>query len=1001
MADVASLAVALHLNRATFNSQFADAMRQADGNAQQFNKKAQADAAKTEAAFKGIGVGVKAADAEFSKLDKRIEKLGSARLTGLDEMRNVLANLSAGSGVTGSNFTTAAISALTEGMSTALTSSTQSLELQRQAQIAASQAAVDGAQASINNARTLREEALARQKAAVQTIQAAQAEREKAFSLDEYYAKQAEVNKQYGITASYEAEHAKNARTISEANIAEARGKKSLAEAAKEVLAADIAESDAKRTLTTSTRTLATASQELTFRQRAAAAAAGTLRGALALVGGPVGIGIMAIAGAVTMLYSSFAKSQETIDGYSNALFKSGQQSIMSVQYLQSLQSQLGDTDGAVKAITASVSAGFGGEMLDRVAGLGARMEELGQSSGDLVSMLTNLQGDPVQAMEKLNNQGIQLNATFIDQIVTLQRQGRESEATALLQKQAMAELEKQIKDQEDKVDGLKGAWKSLKDYVSSAFKTMGDAQMATAQAQASALGINLTPSPDPAIKQREEVERLRKEQEKLRKDTTARLKDENTIQGLLASGVTKEKQRADALAVLNRTLKKGTEEYAQALRGIDKLYGDRQKSGPKPAAYKDDQATQRLQSLREQESILRQQNQQTVNLTGSERKLLQFNQEIADLKAKKILTAGQRSILNAEQELRAQLNINVQLEKANVQRQLSLKMQQENNELYRSTIQLQAEMDANVARMTMSSAAYDQMAKEQQVRSKFAKLREDADRDLKPVNPTIYKARTAALNAEEQKQLSIVRKGAQEKAKVEGSWTEGLRAGLREWGTDATNVYAQVRDTTINAMDGMANSIWQMASRGKSSFKEMALSIVDDIGQMITKMIIFQGIQSAGKAMSGSGIGVIADFGSFLSGFSGGGYTGDGGKYEIAGPAHKGEWVVPQEVVKKPGMLSFLNQLTYGSGYANGGLVGAPSGALPMSSQSQGVAGGITVNIPLQVINGNGNQAQSGKQSENGIAQMKQQIVQVVMSTLDKEMGNGGMIDVKLRSMR
>lgn len=996
MADVASLAVALHLNRATFNSQFADAMRQADGNAQQFNKKAQADAAKTEAAFKGIGVGVKAADAEFSRLDKRIEKLGSLRLTGLDEMRNVLANLSAGSGVTGSSFTTAAISALTEGMSTALTSSTQSLELQRQAQIAASQAAVDGAQASINNARTLREEALARQKAAVQTIHAAQAEREKAFALDEYYAKQAEVNKQYGITASYEAEHAKNARTISEANIAEARGKKSLAEATKEVLAADIAESDAKRTLTTSTRTLATASQELTFRQRAAAA--GTLRGALALVGGPVGIGIMAIAGAVTMLYSSFSKSQETISGYSNALFKSGQQSIMSVQYLQSLQSQLGDTDGAVKAITASVNAGFGGEMLDRVAGLGARMEELGQSSGDLVSMLTNLQGDPVQAMEKLNNQGIQLNATFIDQIVTLQRQGRESEATALLQKQAMAELEKQIKDQEDKVDGLKGAWKSLKDYVSSAFKTMGDAQMATAQAQASALGINLTPSPDPAIKQREEVERLRKEQEKLRKDTADRLKAENTVQGLMAAGVTKEKQRADALAALNRTLKKGTEEYAQALRGIDKLYGEKQK---KPAAYKDDQATQRLQSLREQESVLRQQNQQTVNLTGSERKLLQFNQEVADLKAKKILTAGQRSILNAEQELRAQLNINVQLEKANVQRQLSLKMQQENNELHRSTIQLQAEMDANVARMTMSSAAYDQMAKEQQVRSKFAKLREDADRDFKSVNPTIYKAKTAALNAEEQKQLSIVRNGARDKAQVEGSWTEGLRAGLREWGADATNIYAQVRDTSVNAMDGMANSIWQMASRGKSSFKEMALSIIDDIGQMITKMLFFQSIRSAGSAMSGSGIGILADFGGFISGFSGGGYTGDGGKYEVAGPVHRGEWVVPQEVVKRPGMLSFLNQLTYGSGYANGGLAGAPSGPLPMSGESQRAAGGITVNIPLQVVNSNGNPEQSGKRSESGIAQMKKQIVQIVLSTLDKEMGNGGMIDVKLRSMR
>ncbi len=369
-------------------------------------------------------------------------------------MRNVLANLSAGSGVTGSSFTTAAISALTEGMSTALTSSTQSLELQRQAQIAASQAAVDGAQASINNARTLREEALARQKAAVQTIQAAQAEREKAFALDEYYAKQAEVNKQYGITASYEAEHAKNARTISEANIAEARGKEH-GRSHKEVLAADIAESDAKRTLTTSTRTLATASRADVPAARSGGG--GNTAWRPALVGGPVGIGIMAIAGAVTMLYSSFSKSQETISGYSNALFKSGQQSIMSVQYLQSLQSQLGDTDGAVKAITASVNAGFGGEMLDRVAGLGARMEELGQSSGSGLDAHESA-GRSCPGDGEAEQSGNSAKRDVYRSDSHAAAPGQESEATALLQKQAMAELEKQIKDQEDKVDGLKGA---------------------------------------------------------------------------------------------------------------------------------------------------------------------------------------------------------------------------------------------------------------------------------------------------------------------------------------------------------------------------------------------------------------------------------------------------------------------------------------------------------------------------------------------------------------
>lgn len=112
------------------------------------------------------------------------------------------------------------------------------------------------------------------------------------------------------------------------------------------------------------------------------------------------------------------------------------------------------------------------------------------------------------------------------------------------------------------------------------------------------------------------------------------------------------------------------------------------------------------------------------------------------------------------------------------MQRQLSLKMQQENNELHRSTIQLQAEMDANVARMTMSSAAYDQMAKEQQIRSNFAKKRADLEKSSASMGSAFYKSQSDVLDKEEQKQLSIVRNGARDKAQVEGSWTEGYAPG-------------------------------------------------------------------------------------------------------------------------------------------------------------------------------------------------------------------------------
>lgn len=987
-ADVASLAVALHLNSASFKSQFADAMRTADSSAQQFNRKVQTDNQKTRQSFEGLGKGITGLDADFNKLGRTVDK----RLTGLDEMRGLLANISAGSTVAGSSITTALVSALSEGMSTALENSISGLKSQRQAQIEFTQAQISAAQGSIENARQLRAEAIEKQNIAVKTIEAARADRERAFALDEHFAKQAEVNKQYGLAVSYEAEHVKNARTIQEANLAEAKAKGSLAEATKTVLAADIAESAGKQQLATSTRQLAVASQELSLGQRAAAASAGLLRGAMAMVGGPVGLAVIAVAGAVTAIYSAYSNSEAVIKGYTQALQKSGQQSVMSVMYLQNLTSSLGDSDRAVKAVTASVSAGFGGNMLEQVASLGTRMEEIGQSSDDLVAMLSSLKGDPLQALQKLTDQGILLNGSMIDQIVTLERQGKTSEATALLQQAAMNDLDTKLKEQESNVGGLKSAWKSLKDLVSDAFKTMGDAHIATAQAMAAGAGVDLDTTPDPAIKQREEAEKLYQAQKKQREEISKRLKDENTLAGLLKAGTSREKERADAVALVNANFTKGTAEYTQAMRGIDKMYAEQKKTREK--AYSDDAATTRLNQLRQEEAALRSQNEQTETLTQSEKKLAQFNQEIADLKEKRILTAGQRSILAQETELRHQLEINASLDKANQQRKIGLQIQEQNQELYRSTLQLQQEYANRVAQMTMSSDAYDQMVAEQQVQERFAKLREERDKTITDHSSEQYRKQTELLENEEQKQLDVVRSGAERKKQVEGSWYDGMKKGLTDWRVDAENQFTQVRDIAINAMDGMGTALWNVASKGKGDFKSLAVSVIDDIGKMITKMMMLNAVKSGSKALG------ISDW----FGFADGGYTGDGGKHDVAGVVHRGEWVVPQSVVKKPGMLSFLNQLTYGNGYAEGGLVGdniaKPSGeaySLPASGQ-----GNIhfSLTIPLQVVQqGGASQEPSSKSQELLTSETKARLKQLVMETLDRELANGGMIDTKMRT--
>lgn len=988
-ADVASLAVALHLNSASFKSQFADAMRTADSSAQQFNRKVQTDNQKTRQSFEGLGKGITGLDADFNKLGKTVDK----RLTGLDEMRGLLANISAGSTVAGSSITTALVSALSEGMSTALDNSITGLKSQRQAQIEFTQAQISAAQGSIENARQLRAEAIEKQNIAVKTIEAARADRERAFALDEHFAKQAEVNKQYGLAVSYEAEHVKNARTIQEANLAEAKAKGSLAEATKTVLAADIAESAGKQQLATSTRQLAVASQELSLGQRAAAASAGLLRGAMAMVGGPVGLAVIAAAGAVTAIYSIYSNSKSVITGYNQALQKSGQQSIMTVSYLKNLTASLGDSDRAVKAVTASVSAGFGGDMLEQVASLGTRMEEIGQSSDDLVAMLSSLKGDPLQALQKLTDQGILLNSSMIDQVVTLARQGKTTEATALLQKAAMDDVDKKVKDQEESLSWLEKKWKNLGDSISDAFKSIGKVDYESIRIATETMGVETPESPDVIAKrEREEAEKLYQEQKKQREEISKRLKEENLIAGLVKAGTPREKERAEAIAAVNARLTKGTEAYADAMRGVEKMYGDHKKAREK--AYSDDAATTRLNQLRQEEAALRSQNEQTETLTQSEKKLVQFNQEIADLKEKRILTAGQRSILAQETELRHQLEINASLDKANQQRKLGLQIQEQNQELYRSTLQLQQEYANGISQMTMSSAAYDQMVAEQQVRERFAKLREEQDKTIADHSSELYRKQTEVLRDEEQKQLEIVRSGAERKKQVEGSWYDGMKKGLTDWSLDAGNQFTQVRDIAVNAMDGMGTALWNVASKGKGEFKSLAVSIIDDIGKMITKMLMLNAIKSGASAL-----GISSWFG-----FADGGYTGDGGKHDVAGVVHRGEWVVPQSVVNKPGMLSFLNQLTYGNGYAEGGLVGGSVAKPSGDSYSQPSSGQgnlhFSLTIPLQVIQqGGASQEPSSKSQELLTSETKARLKQFVIETLDRELANGGMIDTKMRT--
>lgn len=95
---------------------------------------------------------------------------------------------------------------------------------------------------------------------------------------------------------------------------------------------------------------------------------------------------------------------------------------------------------------------------------------------------------------------------------------------------------------------------------------------------------------------------------------------------------------------------------------------------------------------------------------------------------------------------------------------------------------------------------------------------------------------------------------------------------------------------------------------------------------------------------------------GMALAGFSSGGYTGDGGKFEPKGVVHGGEFVLRKEVVQLPGMRGYLEGLNK-RGYASGGYVGGggdlavPSFSMPSVDDRQAEPSstppkGIVVNL-------------------------------------------------------
>lgn len=960
MSDVASLSVALHLNSAAFKSQITDAYQNAGQASKNFNKQATTQAnelaaaiAKTVDAAKKIGVPGDSAD-QFSGVTR-----------GAGQLNYVLHEVAAGSNVASSSIINALIPAV-HSLKGQLDGSAGGWKAQQDAARNAASELATAAQSQIAAAQAEKQAALGKAAIAEKTIAAAQAQRDHAIALDDYYAKQSAVNKQYGLNVSYQDEHLKNERAIIEANRLEAGALEKLKTAKAAVTAAELAETGGKAALVASTEAAAAANTQLSITQRVAATSSRALSSALSLLGGPVGIGLTVLAAGGTMLYSEFKKGEEQTKKLNSAILDLKTSALISAGELKRLNAELGSTETSVDAVTATAKAGFSGQLLTDVATLANAYSQAGGNAQDLVSHLASLRGDPVAAMQKLTSSGVALSDSVISQVMALNQRGEAAQASQLLIDAAIQAEKGRLSELGIEVD-----------KTSETVKNLGNTWGTAGEQAVIALGG--------AIDKTQEVnKKLGNMASQLAADIAAataaaqneRIKNSAGLKSYMDAGTTAAEKRAEAIKKLNNSIyKSDSQEYQRILKGINDEYDKAVKRDqPKKKDSGQQLEGQRLlEQAQQRNAVLKEEASTTDGLTQSAQQLVAFNEKIAGLKGQQ-LTTGQQSLVSMQDQIRSQLQANVELEKEAALRKTSLKYQQESKKW-------EEEVAAMRREATQSLQSYNQSGRESAnsqariaIENRFNQRRIALEKDFTDQTSVEFQARLADLESAKQQELQIVQQSNDDKLAAERDYSAGFRRGTQNWIDSARDANSQMASFATGLFDGMTDSLATFATTGKGNFRSFTTSILSDLAKIATRIALSSALQSifgaAGAAISGGVSGGNTPSGSYDNAAANVKFNAKGGVYDS-----------PSLSSFSGGVYNSPQLFAFAKGAGVFGEAG-PEAIMPLTRSSDGslgvraVGGGgqqaATAPIVYITIEGNGN---SNSQSSAGYEQFGKEI--------------------------
>jgi len=612
-------------------------------------------------------------------------------------------------------------------------------------------------------------------------------------------------------------------------------------------------------------------------------------------------------AGAVAAVAAAWVKGSSEAENFREALILNGNAAGVTADNLGLLARGLGEVTGshsrAVQALNAVAASGkLSGTALADVALIAAEMQRAtGVEIEKTVEVFAKLGKDPVAAVVELNERYGILTGTIYAQAQALTDQGRAQEAVELVARQAASELTGRTAAQKENLGSLESAWNKLGSAASWAWDKMLDIGRETTVDEtlrvvereirqraeniriAAEAGATISDKEraglkdaegrrDALIAQRKEAEDAAKAQSELVRINREAIQSREQIARIIEEGASKADKYRKAVADLDawiiKSQKDGTklsdEQIKAARAAVDRQFED--KGAKKP--HTDDAATKLIQQYREAEASLQAQITSEGKLATWGQKRAEFEQQIADLKDKKVLTADQKSLLAQQDLLRRQLDLNVAAEKELRTKQETAKVEALRASLAATRDLEQQQYADQVAGVGLGDRAQEELRARQGILRDYQRQQAQFDRSMASgqITQETYQSETKLLQEHLQLRLSMQQEYFDQVRSAQADWKNGAKSALENYLNSASNVADQTKGLFSNAFQGMEDAIVRFATTGKLSFADFATSVVADLARI-----------AARQAMAG----LVGNFlGSSDGGFSssqvGGTMTGD-----------------------------------------------------------------------------------------------------------------------------